>query len=439
MDYQEALSWIHSIGRFGMNQGLERIKALLEELDNPHEKLNFLHIGGTNGKGSTAAIAASVLEAAGYKVGLYTSPYLIQFTNRMSINGEDIPQERLVKLVERVKPVVEKISATPSLGQPTEFEVVTAIALTYFAQEKPDVVVLEVGLGGRLDATNVVHPLVTALTTISLDHTQVLGNTVEEITREKVGIIKTGAPVVTQASGTSLDIIQWTCRQKDVSLFSWEKDFFVDTVNKSLTGQEFNYSGIGEKYDKLFISLLGEHQVKNAALALAALEILKDKGFYVPEESLRQGLAATNWPGRIEVMGYSPLVVIDGAHNLEAFQGLRKVIEEIFPYQRLILVLGILSDKAVDNIIGEIVPQADILLITKPNNPRAAAPGELKKIAADLTSAEIICEEKIPEAVDTALSLAGEDDLVLFAGSLYLISEVRGYLKNSKALDFKVN
>ena len=190
MDYEEALSWIHSIGRFGMNLGLARIEKLLRELGNPHEKLKFLHIGGTNGKGSTASFAASILESSGYRVGLYTSPYLEQFTNRMSINGVDISRERLVELVSRVKPLVETIAANPDYGQPTEFEVVTALALAYFAAESPDIVILEVGLGGRLDATNVVKPLVTAISTISLEHTQVLGNTVQDIALEKAGIIK---------------------------------------------------------------------------------------------------------------------------------------------------------------------------------------------------------------------------------------------------------
>lgn len=435
MDYQEALSWIHSIGRFGMNQGLERIDALLKALDDPQKELNFLHIGGTNGKGSTAVFAASVLEAAGYRVGLYTSPYLVQFTNRMSINGEDIPQERLVELVKRVKPLVERVSADPALGQPTEFEVVTAIALTYFAQEKPDIVVLEVGLGGRLDATNVVNPLVTALTTISFDHTHVLGDTIEDITQEKVGIIKNGATVATQASGKPLEIIQEACTRKNSHLLTWKHDFVALEVNKTLKGQEFNYYGIKENYFNLHIPLLGEHQVKNAALAIAILELLKEKGFSIHDEAIRNGLANTEWPGRLEVMGYTPLTIIDGAHNLEAFQGLRGVIEEVLPYKRLILVLGILSDKAVEDIIGEIITLADILLLTKPNNPRAAEPEDLEKLAKKLTSAEIICEKDIPAAVKTALSLAKSDDLVLFAGSLYLISDVRHQLKFHELLD----
>ncbi len=431
MDYQEALSWIHGIARFGMNQGLQRIELLLHYLGDPHKKLKFLHIGGTNGKGSTAAFAASILESAGYRVGLYTSPYLKQFTDRMSINGEDIPKKRLVELVKKVKPLVEKITKEHSFGHPTEFEVVTALAFSYFAAELPDIVVLEVGLGGRLDATNVIQPLVTVITTIGLEHTQVLGNDLDTIAWEKAGIIKAESPVVTQARGAALAVIQNACQEKKVSLFVLGKNYKAKKNSYSLKGQAFDYKGLNNNFSDLHIKLLGDYQVSNAAAALASIELLQEKGFTFTEESIRQGLCDTNWPGRLEIMRRSPLVVIDGAHNIEAFQNLRQALN-IFAFRSLILVLGILNDKAAEEILQEILPIADLLVITIPNSPRAANPSDLEAIASKMVSGPVYVEKNILNAMKLALSLARAPDLVLVAGSLYLISDVRHLFKGKK-------
>lgn len=430
MHYDEALAWIHSIARFGMNQGLTRIEALLELLGNPHRSCKYLHIGGTNGKGSTAAFAAAMLEEAGYRVGLYTSPYLVEFTNRMAVNGQDIPREELVELVQKVRPLVEKIAADPGLGQPTEFEVVTALAFCWFAREAPDIVVLEVGLGGRLDATNVVQPLVSAITTISLEHTQVLGDTVEAIAREKGGIIKKGAPLVTAAEGAALPVLEGICRERGVPVYKLGDHFHARISEQCSKGQIFHYKGLSRDYDDLLIPLLGDYQANNAALALAAGELLCQQGFSLPETVIRSGLAKTRWPGRLEVLQHSPLVVIDGAHNLEAFQGLSRAVKQTFKYGRLILVLGILDDKAADNILSEILPLADLLVITRPNSPRAADPHVLKEIAAEaLPGLPSRISPEIPDAVDFALGEAGKEDMVLIAGSLYLVSDARHYFK----------
>lgn len=433
MHYEEALAWIHGIARFGMNQGLERIEALLEMLGNPQRSCNYLHIGGTNGKGSTAAFAAAMFEEAGYRVGLYTSPYLVEFTNRMAINGQDIPRNDLVELVNKVKPLVEEIANDPELGQPTEFEVVTALAFCWFAREKPDLVVLEVGLGGRLDATNIVQPLVTALTTVSLEHTQVLGETVEEIAQEKAGIIKEGAPVVTQVEGAALNVLKSVCRKKNVPLYKLGEHFHVQVNAQSSEGQLFDYQGISRNYRNLQIPLLGDYQVNNAGLALAAGELLNHSGFPLAETAVRAGLIKTRWPGRLEVLSHSPLLVIDGAHNLEAFQGLRCAVRQTFEYRNLVLVLGILADKAAENILAEILPLADFLVLTKPNSPRAAEPHALQEMTAKMIPglpSRIMSE--IPAAVDLALEQAGAEDMVLIAGSLYLISDARHYFKSYK-------
>ena len=435
LNYEEALAWIHGIARFGMNQGLERIEKLLGFLGNPHKKVKFLHIGGTNGKGSTAAFAASVLEAAGYKVGLYTSPYLEQFTNRMAINGQDIAPGRLVELVKEIKPYVAEVAADPLCGHSTEFEVVTALALTYFAQEAPDIVVLEVGLGGRLDATNVVDPLVTAISTISLEHTQVLGDTIEEVAREKAGIIKEGGVVVTQAQGAALEVIGAACRQKNVPLFRLGTDFRAEKISSDLKGQTFDYLGLQHRYPHLQIGLLGSYQIKNAALALAALELLAKKGFPCPEEAIYQGLQRTYWPGRLEIMQREPMVVVDGAHNMEAFQSLKAALQDDFSYRRLILVLGLLDDKAREDILGEILPLANVLVLTEPGSPRAAKVDVLEKSARKMVNGPIYARADIPEAVQLALSCAGPEDLVLIAGSLYLISDARQIFKKIYSKD----
>lgn len=439
LNYQEALSWIHSIGRFGMNQGLQRIEKLLSYLGDPHKKLNFLHIGGTNGKGSTAAFAAAVLEAAGYRVGLYTSPYLEKFTNRMAINGQDIAPERLVELVKKVKPYVAEIAADPLCGHPTEFEVVTALALAYFAQESPDLVILEVGLGGRLDATNAVCPLVTAISTISLEHTQVLGNTVEAIAREKAGIIKEGGVVVTQARDAALDVIANICCQKNVPLFRLGVEFKAEKVSGNLDGQIFHYYGLQHHFPHLRIGLLGDYQVNNAALALAALELLGKRGYSLPAEAVYHGLLHTRWPGRLEIMQRAPLVVVDGAHNMEAFQNLRAVLQHDFSCRRLILVLGLLDDKAREEILAEILPPADVLILTEPDSPRAAEARVLERSARKIMTGPVYVRPKIPEAIQLALSLAESPDLVLIAGSLYLISDVRWIFKEKSSAKVRLD
>lgn len=428
MPYREALAWIHSIGRFGMNQGLQRIEALLGYLGDPHKKIKFLHIGGTNGKGSTAALAASVLQAAGYRTGLYTSPYLEQFTDRMSVNGKEISKTDLTDLVCVVRPLVEKIAQDSALGQPTQFEVVTAIAFSYFAETKPDLVVLEVGLGGRLDATNVVCPLVSVITTVSLEHTHVLGDTVEAIALEKAGIIKEKTDVVTQAKGNALAVIEEICRQKSAPLYRLGEDFRHERLFGDLNGQVFNYYGLTKDFTGLRIPLLGEYQADNASVALAALELLGNKGFALTEEAFRRGLSEVRWPGRLEILGRDPLVVIDGAHNLEAFQGLKQALLQTFSYRRMILVLGILKDKALEEILAEIVPLADELIITRPNSPRAADPLHLERMAKAAFKKPVFVEEKLIQALKSAFSLASPDDLILIAGSLYLISEARHIL-----------
>lgn len=433
--YGRALEWIHSIGRFGMKQGLQRIEALLSLLGNPQEQLNYIHIGGTNGKGSVAAMIATVLQESGYRTALFTSPYISAFTNRMSINGLDISSGRLVELVERIRPLAEKIGEDVRLGPMTEFEVVTALALTYFAGEKPDLVVLEVGLGGRLDATNVVRPLVSVITNISLDHTAVLGGTVEAVAGEKGGIIKAAIPVLTGAADERAQrVIAELCRERGAPLFyAFPTGVSAPVEGKTAFGelkridperQLFDYRGFTRSYRELQIPLRGRHQIANAAVAVAALELLAGRGFPFSEEELRRGLAKTVWPGRLELIGKRPLLILDGAHNPAAMEGLAASLPEYFSYRRLILVIGAMADKDL-SMLDFILPLADAVILTRPELPRSAAPEVLAVSVKSSFSGKVLIEEKVARALNRALAMAGAEDAVLVTGSFYTVSEAR--------------
>ncbi|NLA04427.1 MAG: bifunctional folylpolyglutamate synthase/dihydrofolate synthase [Firmicutes bacterium] len=433
--YRRTLEWIHSVGRFGMKQGLQRIEALLSLLGNPHRELRYIHIGGTNGKGSVASMVAAVLQESGYRTALYTSPYILAFNNRMSINGRDIDNDRLVDLAGRVRPLVEKISADDRLGPMTEFEVVTALALTYFAVEKPHLVVLEVGLGGRFDATNVVTPLLSVITNISLDHTGVLGGTVAAVAGEKAGIIKAGVPVLTGAAEPEARrVIEQTCREREAPLsYALPSGESAPGGVKSAAGsrkkivaggQLINYRGFTRSYRDLFIPLRGLHQVANSTLALASLELLADQGFTFPEEDLRRGLAQTAWPARLEPIGEKPLLLLDGAHNPAAMRALAAALPEHFSYRRLILVVGVMADKD-PLMLDHILPLSDTVVLTRPDLPRSAAPAEVAAGLKKRFQGKIVIEERVSRAVDKALALAGPEDAVLVTGSFYTVSEAR--------------
>ncbi len=439
--YMKALEWIHGLGRFGVRPGLERISALLEMLGNPHHRIRFVHIGGTNGKGSTAAMLASALRAAGYRIGLYTSPYLLSFTNRMAVNGNDIDHGELIELVNQAHPLVENISSDPRLGPLTEFEVVTALALTYFSRQDVDLVVLEVGLGGRLDATNVVDPLLSIITNISLEHTDVLGNTIEAIAAEKAGIIKEGRPLLTAADDQKvLNLFQGRCENLNASfnrVILLPGHMALGTVQTPYAvqgritedGQFFDYSGIELQLKDLFIPLRGAYQVINAGTAIAALEILKKENIIVDENSIREGLAVTNWPGRLELLSKNPLLIMDGAHNPAAMKKLAESLPAYFRYNKLILVVGMLEDKDTGAMLRDILPLADTVVFTKPTLPRAAEPSELADFAVknlNLGNSYQVLDEH-GRAIDIALELAGPEDAVLVTGSLYTVSDVRAY------------
>ncbi len=428
MDYESALAWIHSLYRFGSKPGLDRIEKILADLGNPEQKLRCIHIAGTNGKGSTAVMLAAMLEAEGMRVGLYTSPYLESFNNRMAINGLDIDESELVLQVKLVRPLVEAVSKS-ELGQPTEFEVVTVLAFNYFAEQGVDWAVVETGLGGRLDATNVLIPAVSIITNIGLEHTQVLGDTIEKIAAEKAGIIKQGVPVVTAAEKPeALAVIATKAQLCQAPLTVIDKDVVYSPGEVSLEGQTFSYGSSKRELAELKIVLPGRHQIRNAVTALAARELLPEPEFNV--EAVRQGLACATLPGRLEVFSREPLVIVDGAHNVDGIKALREALSELTGKRPLHLVLGILGDKAVDEIISLIVPLATAsLIITRPDNPRASDPYQVAEVARRYTTLTVSVFPDVHTATAMAFKSVAAGEALCISGSFYTISEARTALK----------
>ena len=415
MDYKEALAYISGVEFFGSKPGLTRIRALLEALGNPQDKLRFVHIAGTNGKGSCAAMTASILKAAGYKTGLYTSPYLYRFNERMQINGRQIDDEVLAEIVTRVKPSAEAME-----DHPTEFELMTAAALLWFAQENCDVVVLEVGLGGRFDAPNIIAaPEAAVIMNIGLDHTAVLGDTVEQIAFEKAGIIKPGTDVVLfQQSESVTEVIRRRCEEEGARLHIADFSQIVSEFD-SVFGQSFTYRG-----QPYALPLLGAHQLKNAAVALELAEVLREKGWKLEQTDVEHGLYAVNWPGRFELLSDEPLFVVDGGHNPQCAETVRDNLLHYFPDKRRILLLGILRDKDYAGLTAILDEAADEYLCITPASHRALPAAELAEYLARYGKPVTVCDS-IRDGVTEALNRSDEDSVVCAVGSLYSVGEIR--------------
>lgn len=415
MNIQEALQYIDALQWFGSRPGLERIGALLDKLGRPQDSLRFIHIAGTNGKGSCAAMTASVLKAAGHRVGLYTSPYLFRFNERMKVNGKEIEDEALCRLVERIKPLADAMEE-----HPTEFEMMTALALLWFREERCTVVVLEAGLGGRLDATNIIEkPELSVIMNIGLDHTAVLGDTLEQIAREKAGIIKPGCPVVLyQQSQTVTEVIRAVCQEKGAPLSI--ADFTrIEPEFDSLEGQVFRYKG-----DAYALPLLGDHQLRNAAVVLEAVEILRKKGWKLEQEDVEHGLYAVSWPARFERVHEEPDVIVDGGHNPQCAETVAKNLLRYYPDRRRILLVGVLRDKDYGEIFRLLDPAADEYVCVTPNSDRALPAEELAAFLAKAGKPVQSCES-IRDGVSAALDAAGEDGMVCAVGSLYMAGQIR--------------
>lgn len=423
MNYSEAMNFIANTSRFGMNFGLSRVEKMLELLGNPQNKIKCIHIAGTNGKGSTTAMITSILKEEGYTVGMYTSPYLEEFEERIQINGVNIPKERLAELVSKIKEVSEQIVSV-GFDNPTQFEIITAIMFLYFAEENVDYAVIEVGLGGRLDATNVIDPVLVVITSISYDHMNILGETIEEIAGEKCGIIK-NSPVVTYPQvEEAMKVIEEKCKEKSVQLIKTSENSIKEVIiNKNDNTQKIKLE-VGNELKEYKLALIGKHQVKNAMVALNAIEIFKTLGGRVREESIKAGLENVKWIGRMEKLNKNPMVVIDGAHNIDGIRTLKESIKEYFSYNKLILILGILGDKQVKEMVNTIGSLGENIILTEPHNERAESLEVMESYLKE-ENKNVYKIMNYREAYEKALELANDDDLVLICGSLYMIGDMR--------------
>ncbi|MEW6228350.1 MAG: Mur ligase family protein [Bacillota bacterium] len=430
MNYEEAIAFLRDLGKFGTNLGLGRTLALLRAMGDPHREIRAVHVAGTNGKGSVAAMTDSVLRAAGFRVGLYTSPHLFSYTERIKVNGKDIPRARVGDIMSRLRLLFEDIAADPALGPPTEFEMGTVMAFLYFAEEHVDYAVIEVGLGGRFDATNVITPLVSVITRVAMDHCDKLGNTVGEIAFEKAGIIKPGVPVVVGRQDTSaLTVIKQVAGERSSRVVVLGEDITYERTAQSSESQTLRVSVRGKVFDHLKIPLLGAHQVENAATAVGVAEVLRELGADVPPEAVRRGLELVRWPGRLEILQRRPLVLVDGAHNADGMDNLAAAVPEVTGRRRVTAVVGISRDKPVEKMMHEVASFASSVVATRASSSRlgGADPAMVAELAA-AEGCEAAVEADAVQAADKALARTGEDDALVVCGSLYLVGEVRNHL-----------
>jgi len=421
--YDEAIEWLYNLQWFGIKLGLEKITHLLGLLRNPQDDYKIIHVGGTNGKGSVCAMVGSILAEAGYKVGVNTSPHLIEFTERITINGEQIPKQEVLRLVNMCKPLVEKINNETDLEHPTYFEVVTAMALKYFSEQEVDLVVLEVGLGGTYDATNVVEPLISVITPVSLDHTDMLGDTLTSVAENKAGIIKQNGILVTNNDEPEvMDVIGSTCKERNCELVKIDTDIQYKIKNSDLNGSEFDIDGIKNNYKDFKIKILGDHQVSNAVTAVAVIELLNRFDIKIQEESVRIGLEKTVWPGRLEILEEKPYLVIDSAHNPSAAKVLKNNLE-LFEFEKMVLIIGMCEEKDISSYVRELVPVADAVIVTRAKIHRAVEPDvilqEVKKYVDNVS-----VQPSVKSSIEYAkLKLAGDNDLICVTGSIFIVAE----------------
>ena len=426
MNITEALEYIHSYFWKGSIPGLSRTQELLRRLGNPEKNLKFVHIAGTNGKGSTAAMSASILQKAGYRVGLYTSPYIFRFNERIQVNGEQISDEDVTAVTEYVKQHAEAMEE-----KPTEFELVTAIGFEYFARQNCDIVVLEVGLGGALDSTNVIDvPEVAVITNIGLDHTEVLGDTVEAIAETKAGIFKEGGHAVIYRGSPSVEaVFERICQERKVNLRKADFDS-LRLKSHSLEGQVFD---CGNRED-LALPLLGDHQLHNASVVLSIIDTLNNIGWKISEENIRDGLRDVSWPGRFDIVCRDPLFIIDGGHNPQCIEALVKNIQDYLAGRNVIALTGVLADKDYGDMYKPVMPLVNQFVCITPPNPRKLEAAELAEHLTRVGAKATACES-VEAGVRKSLELAGKDGVVLCFGSLYTIGDIRNAVVDILGLD----
>ncbi len=425
MTYEQTIEYLYGIQLFGIKLGLQNVRALLSLMGNPHETSplagRFIHIAGTNGKGSVAAMCNAIGQRAGLRVGLYTSPHLVSFCERIQVNNQPIPESEVVRLVSEMRPLMQKVATMTDLAHPTFFEAVTALALRYFQEARCELVVWETGMGGRLDATNVVTPLVSVITNVQKDHAAYLGDTVTKIAAEKAGIIKPGVPVVTADSDPdALEVITQTATQAGAPLTVVRPEDY-QLLGDDLCSQRIRVRGI-----ECAVPLLGAHQAINAATAVTAAQL----ALKVPDEMIRKGLARTRWPGRFHVLSGEPPVVLDGAHNPAAAEMLAATLDRHFPGRPRTLILGILRDKDRENICRALAPRASQVLTVRVPSERTTSPAELAEICRQVAPSVPV---RNANTVAAALEECSEfDGVVLVAGSLYLVGETLAMMQRRR-------
>ncbi|WP_028783358.1 bifunctional folylpolyglutamate synthase/dihydrofolate synthase [Thalassobacillus devorans] len=424
--YEKAIEWIHSREKFKIKPGLKRMEWMMDKLGHPERELNAIHIAGTNGKGSTLSFLRNLLEAQGKNVGTFTSPYIIHFNERISVNGKPIQNDDWLQLVETIKPLSEEIGRT-HLGEPTEFEVITAMALLYFKQANLDFIILETGLGGRFDSTNIIQPAVAAITNIGLDHMNILGDSYEKIALEKAGIIKNHVPVVTAVENEeAIRVIEQKCQETSSKLFRLNHEFFVKHERSDEAGEHFYFSNRSYQSRLLTSSMKGRHQEANAGTAIEIMEVLRDKGYPFRPEDYYNGIMSTSWPGRFEKISESPLVILDGAHNEEGMETLMRTVDEHLTGKRKFLLYAALEDKPVKGMLKQLKGHFDHITFTSFNFPRAMDAQQLK-LFFDGDNACV--ENDWEKAIENMIGKMTYDDVLLVAGSLYFISDVRNYFE----------
>jgi len=399
---------------------------LLDKIGNPHKKLKVIHVGGTNGKGSTVSMIASILQAEGYKIGVFTKPHLTDYTERITINGKKISESKVVELINEMIPFMKEVEK--EYYHPTFFEVTAALMFKYFADEGVDFAVVEVGLGGRLDATNVVTPLVSVITNVALEHTHILGDTIDKIAKEKAGIIKKGTTLLTAAEEEdAIRLFRDICKNKNSELIlvgnNSNNDIKYEKINSDLSGQKFNLELHNKKFGNLFIPLLGEHQMLNASLAVGAVEALTQYDINISEESIREGLKKTVWPGRLELIQMSPYIVLDCAKDILATEKLVQAINSFFDYKKLITIVSISSGKRFEGMMKDLVPISDFIFLTEHKVKGRAIDASV--LSKEVGNKPYKIVKDVKDAVKAALDMAEKDDLIVIAGSVFTVGEAR--------------
>lgn len=426
MNYVESLSYLENLGKFGIQLGMERIEGLLRELGNPEQKIKTIHVTGTNGKGSVTSMITNILLAANLKVGKFTSPHLVRYNERICLNGEEISDEAFATTITAVKAAADSIVKKGVCDQPTQFEILTAAAFLYFCLEKVDYAVIEVGMGGLWDSTNVITPVVSVITNVSLDHTDRCGDSVERIAMQKAGIIKEKVPLVTAAEGdNALGPIVTMAMFKEAPVYLYGKAFYGTEVESSMDGQKFTLHA-GDFYASDYeIKLPGEHQIKNTSVAIVAAKLVSKQDDRINELALHLGVANTLWPGRLERVSQKPDLILDGAHNPDGAKALRSALDKYYPDQKVHFVFGMMGDKDMSGVIKTLIHNDDVVYTVRADGGSRAAEAEA---LAELVGANAIPVNSLAEAYHKAAAEAGKDGIICVCGSLYLVGEFKKVL-----------